>query len=135
MRGNQQQIEWRRNQVMKLTSDELTEREIASKLQVSKTLVHKDLVLLRQNIDSEYRNYVKVQAPFEYKKSIVAMNEVIKYMSAVMSDDSKEPKERMQAANIKMQAINIKMELVFGAHLVPQASDLIEKVQGFDRAK
>ena len=42
----QDQIEWRRSQVLELSSQGQTERQIATVLQVGKTTVHKDLAYL-----------------------------------------------------------------------------------------
>ena len=43
-----QQLEWRRAQVLELTSQGYSEREIGSKLQISNITVHRDLMYLKK---------------------------------------------------------------------------------------
>jgi hypothetical protein len=56
-------------------------------------------------------------------------------MSSIIADDSKETKEKMQAASIKMQALNMKVELVSSANLVEEAIDLVQRYQEFNLSK
>jgi hypothetical protein len=56
-------------------------------------------------------------------------------MSSIIADDSKETKEKMQAASIKVQALNMKMELVSSANLVEEAIDLVQRYQEFNLSK
>lgn len=44
----QQQLEWRRSQVLELASQGYTQREIARKLQVDLAAVNRDIQFLRQ---------------------------------------------------------------------------------------
>ncbi|MGA9167840.1 MAG: helix-turn-helix domain-containing protein [Nitrososphaeraceae archaeon] len=45
--AGQQQIDWRRSQVLELSSEGYTQSEIAQKLQIDKSAVDKDLLFLR----------------------------------------------------------------------------------------
>ena len=56
-------------------------------------------------------------------------------MSSIMADDTKETKEKMQAASIKMQAYNMKMEMVSGATLIEEGIDLVERYRGLTQQK
>jgi DNA-binding NarL/FixJ family response regulator len=43
-----QELDWRRNKVLELSSQGYSEREIADTIKVSDTTVHRDLVYLRE---------------------------------------------------------------------------------------
>ena len=132
---NQQQLEWRYDQVLQLAADGFSEREIATKLQLSKTTVHRDLIILKRQSKEHIHKYITDQVPFEYKKTLAGLEGIIKYMSSIMSDDTKETKEKMQAASIKMQAYNMKIEMVSGANLVEEAIDLVGRYLGYTTKK
>ena len=130
-----QQLEWRYDQVLSLAADGLTEREIASRMQLGKTTIHKDLTTLKHRAKAHIHQYITDQVPWEYKKTLAGLDSIIKYTSSVMNDENKEDRERMQAANIKIQAYNMKMEMVSGANLIEEGIDLVERYRGLTPQK
>jgi hypothetical protein len=126
----QEQIEWRQQKVLELAADGHTVREIESILKIPRATVSRDIITLRQQAKHDIRKYITDQVPYEYKKTLAGLEGIIKYMSSIMAGDTKETKEKMQAASIKMQALNMKMELVSSANLVEEARDLVEQYQG-----
>jgi hypothetical protein len=126
----QEQIEWRQQKVLELAADGHTIREIESILKVPRATVGRDIVTLRQQAKDDIRKYITEQVPYEYKKTLAGLEGIIKYMSSIIADNTKETKEKMQAASIKMQALNMKMELVSSANLVEEAIDLVQQYQG-----
>ena len=132
---NRQQVEWRQSQVLQYAADGYTEREIAAQLKISQPTIHRDLVILRQQAKQQINEYITHQVPFEYKKTLAGLESIIKYMSSIMADDTKETKEKMQAASIKMQAYNMKMEMVSGATLIEEGIDLVERYRGLTQQK
>ena len=128
---NQQQIEWRRSQVLQYAAFGYSEREIATKLQISQPTIHRDLVILKRRAKEDIRKYIDEQVPFEYKKTLAGLEDIIKYASNIMSDESSEnTKEKMQAASIRIQAYNMKMEMVSGANLIEEGIELVERYRG-----
>jgi hypothetical protein len=125
-----EQIEWRQQKVLELTADGHTIREIESILKVPRATVGRDIVTLRQQAKDDIHKYITDQVPYEYKKTLAGLEGIIKYMSSIIADDSKETKEKMQAASIKMQALNMKVELVSSTNLVEEAIDLVQRYQG-----
>lgn len=117
---NRKQVEWRQSQVLTLVADGYTEREIAAKLQISQPTISRDVTILKKQSRKQIQEYITHQVPFEYKKTLAGLEGIIKYMSSIMADDTRETKERMQAASIKMQAYNMKMEMVSGANLIEE---------------
>lgn len=131
---NQQQIEWRYDQVLQLAADGYSEREIAAHLQLSKSTVHRDLTLLKKQAKEHIHEYITDQVPFEYKKTLAGLEGIIKNMSNIISK-STDNKEIMQASGIKMQALNMKMELVSSANLVQEAIELVDRYRGYTTEK
>ena len=128
---NQQQIEWRQSQVLQYAAYGYSEREIATKLQISQPTIHRDLVILKRRAKEDIRKYIDEQVPFEYKKTLAGLEDIIKYASNIMSDESSEnTKEKMQAASIRIQAYNMKMEMVSGANLIEEGIELVERYRG-----
>src|SRR5687768_12744228 len=123
----QEQIEWRQQKVLELAADGHTVREIESILKIPRATVGRDIIVLRQQAKNDIRKYITDQVPYEYKKTLAGLEGIIKYMSSIIADTSKETKEKMQAASIKMQALNMKMELVSSANLVEEAIDLVDR--------
>ena len=125
----QEQIDWRRNKVLELAADGYTIREIESKLQIPRSTIVRDLILLRKQAKEQIRRYIDELVPFEYHKTLAGLEGIIKKMANIITD-STDNKEIMQASNIKMQAYNMKMELVSNANLVHEAIDLVERYRG-----
>jgi hypothetical protein len=120
---NRQQIEWRHSQVIQLAADGYSEREISAQLHLSQPTIHRDIALLRQQSKDDTHRYITDQVPYEYKKTLAGLEGIIKFMSNIIADDTKDTKE-------KMQALNMKMELVSSANLVEEAINLVEQYRG-----
>jgi orotate phosphoribosyltransferase-like protein len=130
----QELILFRQQQVLSLAGDGFTEREIATKLQVSDTTVHRDLTLLKQQAKEEIREYIDKRVPFEFHKTLIGLEGIIKSMANIISNSS-DNKEIMNASTIKMQAYNMRMELVANANLVSEAVELVDKYRGYTGQK
>jgi transcriptional regulator len=63
----QQQLEWRRVQVLELASQGYSQREISSKLQVD--LVNRDIQFLRQQAQDNLQHHIHEVVPEEYQKN------------------------------------------------------------------
>lgn len=122
-----QQILWRKSKVLDLLSDGYSEREIVNKLGLSQSTINRDIRAIRAESKAGFRDYITEQVPLEYKKTLAGLEGIIKYMSNIISDESKDARERMQATTIKLQAYDMKMELVSGAGLIPEAIDLVDR--------
>jgi hypothetical protein len=131
----QEQILWRRQKVLELSADGYSIREIGATLKIPYSTIGKDILHLRAEAKEQIHKYITEQVPYEYKKTLAGLEGIIKFMSSIIADDSKDTKERMQAASIKMQALNMKMELVSSANLVEEAMDLVQQYHGYTTQK
>jgi hypothetical protein len=74
----QQQVEWRRNQVLELSSKGHSGTEIARILQVDKSLVSRDMLFLRQKAHENLKSHIQDRLPEEYQRCLTGMNQVLK---------------------------------------------------------
>jgi hypothetical protein len=95
----QQQLEWRRTQVIELASEGYTQREIASKLQVDLAAVNRDIQFLRQQAQQSLQKHIHETVPEEYQKCMVGMKRNLK-RTLEIRDTASDPKVKLQAAAI-----------------------------------
>jgi orotate phosphoribosyltransferase-like protein len=97
----QKEVLWRQQKVLELAGNGYSEREIAKQLQISDTTIHRDLTLLKQQARKQIKDYITHQVPFEYKKTLAGLEDILRNMSNIISKSSNS-REIMQASSIKM---------------------------------
>jgi DNA-binding NarL/FixJ family response regulator len=73
-----QQIEWRRSQVLELSSQGYNQTEICQKLQLDKSAVNRDIQFLRQQAHENLQHHIHETVPEEYQKCMVGMKRNLK---------------------------------------------------------
>ena len=74
-----QYIEWCRSKILELKAQgHTTERELASKLNVSDSTIHSDFVFLREQARENLNTHIQDRLPSEYERCITGMNQVLK---------------------------------------------------------
>src|SRR5918996_6163487 len=74
-----QYIEWRRSKILELKAQGYTtERELASKLNVSDSTIHSDFVFLKEQARENLNTHIQDRLPSEYERCITGMNQVLK---------------------------------------------------------
>ena len=74
----QQQIEWRRVKVLELSSQGYSQIEIATNLQMDKSIISRDLAYLRQQTQDNLKMHIQDKLPEEYQNCMVGINQVLK---------------------------------------------------------
>jgi hypothetical protein len=74
----QYEREWRRSKVLELSSQGHSEREIASRLQMHPTTVHRDLAFLRRQAQENLKTRIHERLPEQYQNCMVGINQVLK---------------------------------------------------------
>ncbi len=69
----QQQIEWRRSQVLELSSEGYNQMEIAQKLQIDKSAVNRDILYLRKQARENLQYHIHDKIPDEYQNCTTGM--------------------------------------------------------------
>jgi transcriptional regulator len=62
-KAQQQQIEWRRDRVLELSSQGFTQSDIATMLQVDKSIISRDLGYLRQQAQENLQKHIHETIP------------------------------------------------------------------------
>ncbi|MDQ3838392.1 MAG: sporulation transcriptional regulator SpoIIID [Thermoproteota archaeon] len=63
MSSKDDRIKWRRAKVLELSAQRYSERELATKLQVSKTTIHQDLINLRKETQESLQYHIAEVIP------------------------------------------------------------------------
>jgi hypothetical protein len=74
----QQQIDWRRAKVLELSSQGYSQIEIATDLQIDKSVICRDLAYLRQQANENLKTHINDKLPEEYQNCMVGINQVLK---------------------------------------------------------
>jgi hypothetical protein len=74
----QQQIDWRRAKVLELSSQGYSQIEIATDLQIDKSVIYRDLVYLRQQANENLKTHIQDKLLEEYQNCMVGINQVLK---------------------------------------------------------
>ena len=125
MRGNPQQIEWRRLQVLELSSKGYHQSDIARKLQLDKSIISRDVAHLRIQARENIKNYINERLPEEYEKCLVGITSIMKeaWNTSEQTDDNR---EKIQALSLAKDCYSMKLELLTNATVVDDVIKFIE---------
>jgi hypothetical protein len=116
----QQQLEWRRSQVLELASERYTQREIASKLQVDLTAVNRDIQFLRHQAQENLQKHIHETVPEEYQKCMVGMKRNLK-QTLEIADTAADPRTKLQARAIANDCYKYIMDLTTNGIVITDA--------------
>jgi hypothetical protein len=75
----QEQIDWRRAKVPELMSKgETNQSEMAKTLQVDRSVISKDVAILREHSRENLQRHIQDKLPEEYQRCLTGMNQVLK---------------------------------------------------------
>jgi hypothetical protein len=74
----QQQLDWRRAKVLELSSRGYSQIEIATDLQIDKSVICRDLVYLRQQANENLKTHIQNKLSEEYQNCMTGVNQVLK---------------------------------------------------------
>jgi IS30 family transposase len=116
----QQQLEWRRAQVLELASEGYSQREIASKLQVDLAAVNRDIQFLRQQAQEHLQKHIHEVVPEEYQKCMVGMKRNLK-RTLEIAETVSDPKVKLQARAIANDCYKFILDMTTNAGIVSDA--------------
>jgi hypothetical protein len=118
--NGKRQAEWRRNQVLELSSKGLTQSDIAKILQISISTISRDLYFLREQAKDNLKKYIDERLPAEYEKSLVGLASILKeaWITAAKTEDKR---EKLQALSLAKECYSMKLELLTNATVVDDA--------------
>jgi len=118
-----QQLDWRRNKVLELSSPGYSEREISETINVSDTTVHRDLVYLRDQAKENLQKHIHETVPIEYQKCMVGMKRNLKQTMEI-AETTADPKTKLQARAIANDCYKYIMDLTTNGVVVTDAINM-----------
>jgi len=115
-----QQIEWRRSQVLELSSKGHNQSEIAKILQVDKSIICRDISNLREQSKHNIRRYIDEKLPEEYEKCLVGLTAILKEAWNT-AQNVQDKREKIQALSLAKDCYSMKLELLTNATVVDDA--------------
>ena len=124
--GHSESLDWRRSKVLELTSEGYSQREIAQKLQIGKSVVNRDVLFLREQARENLRYHIHEKIPEEYQSCMTGMKRNLKEILEIAQSTS-DPKTKLQARAIAVDCYKYIMEMTTDGIIV---TDAIKYVQG-----
>lgn len=130
-----EQLYWRRNKILELSSQGHTERDIANTLQVALGTVHRDINIMKNLAKANISKYINETLPFEYQKCMIGLDAILVRTWSMANNDASMERDKLQALSIAMQAYNMKLDLLSNATVIERAINFVEKHRGLVREK
>jgi hypothetical protein len=124
--GQSDSIEWRRSKVLELISEGYSQREIAQKLQIGKSVVNRDILFLRKQARENLQYHIHDKIPEEYQNCMTGLKRIIKQTTEI-ADAATDSKTKLQAFAQLSEGYKYIMELTTGGVII---TDAIKYVQG-----
>jgi len=95
----QEQIDWRRAKVLEMLSKgETNQSEIARKLQVDKSVICKDVVIIRNQAQENLQHHIHEVVPEEYQKCMTGMKLNLK-QTLEIAETAADPKTKITSSS------------------------------------
>jgi Homeodomain-like domain len=120
-----QQIEWRRYQVLELSSKGYSQSEIARTLQIDRSTISRDSSYLREQSKQNIRKYIDERLPEEYEKCLVGISSILK--EAWNTVNSKDGKDKLHALSLAKDCYSMKLELLTNATVIEDALKFVKE--------
>ena len=121
----QQELDWRRSQVLQYSSQGYTQRDIAQKLQIDKSAVNRDLQFLKQQARNNLQNHIHEVVPMEFERCMLSMKLSLK-QTLEIAESAADPKTKLQAHAIAIDIYKNVMDLTTNGVIVNDALRIIQ---------
>jgi predicted transcriptional regulator len=118
--NGKRQAEWRRNQVLELTSKGHSQSEISNILQISISTISRDLSFIREEAKDHVRKYIDERLPEEYEKCLVGLTAILREAWNT-SQQTEDIREKIQALSLAKECYSMKLDLLTNATVVDDA--------------
>jgi hemerythrin-like domain-containing protein len=125
-KAQQQQIEWRRDRVLELSSQGFTQSDIVTMLQVDKSIISRDMAHLRHEAQENLQKHIHETIPEEYQKAMTGINQVLKMCWSIISK-AEDEKTKLQALSLINDCNKYKIDLSTNGVVI---TDAIKYVNG-----
>lgn len=121
----QQELDWRRSQVLQYSSQGYTQRDIAQKLQIDKSAVNRDLQFLKHQAQNNLEHHIHEVVRMEYERCIFGMKGNLKHVLEI-AETSSDPKIKLEARRIANDCYRYIMDLTTNGTIVTDAIKYIQ---------
>ena len=118
--GRKQLLKWRRAQVLELSSQGFSDRDIASKLQVGALTVYRDSRYLRKLAQDNLQKHIHETVPEEYQKCMAGMKSNLKETLDIANSVT-DPRVKLQARAIVNDCYKFILDMSTNAGIVSDA--------------
>ena len=125
-----QLYQYRREMIQSLASKGHSEREIATKLQISQPTVHRDLSILKQKAKRNISKYVDEELPNEFHNCLLGLNLILQQAWKMSLDKLAERRERIAAMMLIKDCYAMKLDLLSSATVIDRAVKFVERHRG-----
>jgi hypothetical protein len=120
-----QQMEWRRDRVLELSSQGFSQTDIATVLHVNKSIISKDMARLKIQARENLQHHIHETIPAEYQKACNTINQVLRMTWSIVGKTEDE-KTRLQALALINDVNKYRTELVTNGVIVNDSLRVIQ---------
>jgi hypothetical protein len=122
----QEQIDWRRAKVLEMMSKgETNQSEIARILKVDKSVICKDVAILREQSKENLEKHIQERLPLEYQNCMTGIDRVIR-MACDITEKPIDDKTRLQALSLLNECYKYKMDLTTNGVVITDAIKFVQ---------
>jgi hypothetical protein len=118
-------LEWRRNKVLELSSQGLTQSDIATVLKVTQPTINKDLTSIKKQATANLQQHIQETLPHEYQKCMVGINQVLKMAWSIINK-TVDDKTSLQALALINDCNKYKMDLTTNGIVITNAIKFVQ---------
>ncbi|HSN96429.1 MAG TPA: helix-turn-helix domain-containing protein [Nitrososphaeraceae archaeon] len=116
----QQQLDWRRQQIIECLSDGYSRTEICQKVQLDRVTVHRDIHFIQQQAQENLQHHIHETVPEEYQNCMTGMKRNLR-QTLEIAETVTDPKTKLQARAIANDCYKYIMDLVTNGVVVTDA--------------
>ena len=123
--GQSDSIEWRRSKILELSSDGYNQREISQKLQITKSVVNRDVLFLRKQARENLQYHIQDRIPEEYQNCMTGMKRNLK-QTLEIAETTSDPRTKLQARAIANDCYKYIMDLTTNGVVITDAIKFVQ---------
>ena len=123
--GQSDSIEWRRSKILELSSDGYNQREISQKLQITKSVVNRDVIFLRKQARESLQYHIQDRIPEEYQNCMTGMKRNLK-QTLEIAETTSNPRTKLQARAIANDCYKYIMDLTTNGVVITDAIKFVQ---------
>ena len=123
--GQSDSIEWRRSKILELSSDGYNQREISQKLQITKSVVNRDIIFLRKQARESLQYHIQDRIPEEFQKCMTGMKRNLK-QTLEIAEATSDPRTKLQARAIANDCYKYIMDLTTNGVVITDAIKFVQ---------